>query len=298
MEWPNYHHLFYFWMVAREGSIVRASEELKLTQPTISAQIRIFEESLGKKLFTRQGRGLALTDVGRMVYRYADDIFSLGREMVESLQDRPTERPTRLRVGVANVVSKLVASRILEPALKLQQKISIVVHEDTPERLLAQLAMRELDVVLSDVPAGAAKVKVFSHLLGECGVTFFATAEEAARLKRGFPRSLNGINMLLPSLNVALRRNIDTWLETNNVRPIVAGEFDDSALMEAFGQSGAGVFPAPTAVEKHVVKQHNVVPIGRVPTLAVRFYAISSERKMKNPAVLAISNAARSILSA
>lgn len=293
MEWLNYHHLLYFWTVAKEGSIAKASQELRLSQPTVSQQIRELEEQLGEKLFARQGRGLVLTDVGRVVYRYADDIFSLGRELMDTLKDRPTGRPVRLQVGIANVVPKLVAYRILEPALRMKEKIRIVVHEDAPERLFAMLAMHGLDLVLTDAPIGAAKIKAYSHLLGESGTTFFAASAEAPRFRRKFPQSLNEANLLLPSETSMVRRAIETWMEGQNLRPSIIGEFDDSALMAVFGHGGAGVFPAPTAIEKQIQKQFNVAPIGRVETIRERFFAITAERKLKHPAVVAISDAAR-----
>lgn len=293
MEWLNYHHLLYFWVVARDGSIARASEELRLAQPTISGQIRALEEALGEKLFTRVGRGLALTDMGRVVYRYAEEIFSLGRELLDTVKDRPTGRPVRLQVGVANVVPKLIAHRILQPALRLGQKVKIIAHEDTSEQLLALLATHGLDLVLSDAPIGNVKVKAYSHLLGECGISFFATPELAKKLRKRFPQSLNGVDLLVPSENTAVRRALDTWLDSQAIRPVVVGEFDDAALMKVFGQEGAGVFPAATAIEREVQQQHRVQVIGRVESVRERYYAISAERKLKHPAVIAISEAAR-----
>ncbi|HYE24446.1 MAG TPA: transcriptional activator NhaR [Clostridia bacterium] len=296
MEWLNYHHLLYFWTAAREGSIARASHQLRLAQPTISGQIHELEEALGEKLFARQGRGLVLTDVGRVVYRYADEIFSIGREMLDTLKDRPTGRPIRLQVGIANVVPKLIAYRILKPALELPEKVNVIVHEDSPERLLASLATHGLDLVLADAPVGAVKVKAFSHTLGECGVTFFASAKLAPKLRRNFPKSLNGAPMLLPHDTAAVRRGIDTWLLQNDLRPTTVGEFDDSALMMTFGQAGIGVFPGSSAIEKEIQQQYSVQPIGRVETIRERFFAISAERKLRHPAVVAISERARTDL--
>lgn len=296
MEWLNYHHLLYFWTVAREGSIARASQQLRLAQPTISGQIHELEEALGEKLFARQGRGLVLTDVGRVVYRYADEIFSIGREMLDTLKDRPTGRPIRLQVGIANVVPKLIAYRILKPALELPEKVNVIVHEDSPERLLASLATHGLDLVLADAPVGAVKVKAFSHTLGECGVTFFASAKLAPKLRRNFPKSLNGAPMLLPHETAAVRRGIDTWFLQNDLRPTTVGEFDDSALMMTFGQAGTGVFAGSSAIEKEIQQQYSVQPIGRVETIRERFFAISAERKLRHPAVVAISERARTDL--
>jgi LysR family transcriptional activator of nhaA len=294
MEWLNYHHLLYFWTVAREGSVVKAAEQLRLTQPTISGQLRTLEESLGEKLFERVGRRLVLTDVGRVVYRYADEIFSIGRELLDTLNDRPTGRPYRLVVGVADVMPKALVQRLLAPALALPEGVQLVCREDKTERLLAALAVHELDVVLADAPMGPqVSVKAFNHVLGESGVSLLATRPLAARLKRDFPRSLSQAPMLLPSEHTTLRRSIDQWLSGQDVRPRVIGEFDDSALMKAFGQAGAGVFPSPTVVERDVCRQYGLGVVGRLDEVRERFYAISVEKRLKHPAVVAISEAAR-----
>jgi len=294
VEWLNYHHLLYFWVVAREGSIARASARLRLAQPTISGQIRALENSLGEKLFARSGRNLMLTEVGRVVSRYADDIFGLGRELMDTLKDRPIGRPVRFLVGVADVLPKLITYRLLEPALRLPEPLLIICREDHPDRLLADLSVHELDVVLSDAPIGpTVKVRAFSHLLGECGVSFFGAARLAARYRRGFPRSLDGAPFLFPADNTTLRRSLDQWFDSQGIRPRVVGEFQDSALLKVFGQAGAGVFPAPSAIEAEVQRQHGVRLIGRLEQVRERFYAISVERKIRHPAVVAISEAAR-----
>ncbi len=293
MEWLNYHHLHYFWVVGREGTIARASGVLGRSQPTISAQIHELEESLGEKLFSRAGRRLVLTDVGRQAFRYAEDIYSLGKELMDTVKGRPTGRPLRLVVGVADVLPKLMARRLLEPALRLPEPVRLVCVEDRPERLLADLALHELDVVLSDSPATPnVNVRVFNHLLGECGITFFGARRHAA-LRRGFPRSLNGAPLLVPTQNTTLRRNLDEWFDRNDVRPLIVGEFQDSALLKVFGQTGEGVFAAPSVIEREVTKQFRTPVIGRTKELRERFYAISVERKIQHPAVLAISKAAR-----
>ncbi len=294
MDWLNYHHLLYFWVVAREGSIVKASEQLRLAQPTISGQLRALEESFGQKLFVRQGRGLVLTEFGRMVYRHADEIFTLGRELTEAIKGRPAGRPVRFMVGVADVVPKLVAYRLLEPALRLSEPVRVVCREGTPERLLAALAVHELDLVLTDGPIGpGVKVRAFSHLLGECGVTFFGTPELATRYKRRFPKSLDGAPMLLPLPSTALRRGLDQWFDANGVRPSVVGEFADSALLNSFGQAGVGIFPAHSVIEAEVKRQYGVRVVGLAEDIRERFYAISVERRLKHPAVVAISESAR-----
>jgi LysR family transcriptional activator of nhaA len=294
MDWLNYHHLLYFWTVAREGSVARASERLRLAQPTISGQIRALEASLGQKLFARAGRGLVLTDFGRMVYRHADEIFSIGRELTEAVKGRPSGRPIRFTVGVADVLPKVVAYRLLEPALRIDEPLRIVCREDKPGPLLAQLALHELDIVLSDAPAPpGVKIRAFNHLLGECGITFLAAPPLAERTRRRFPRSLDGAPMLLPIEGTTLRRSLDEWFDRAGVAPVVAGEFDDSALAKAFGQAGVGIFTAPRVVEAEVRRQYGVRVVGRTEEVRERFYAISVDRRLKHPAVVAISEAAR-----
>ncbi len=301
MEWLNYHHLLYFWTVAKEGSVTRASEQLYLSQPTISAQIRALERSLGEKLFVKSGRHLALSEMGRVVFRYADEIFALGRELSDTVKGRAKAhvggRPVRFLVGIANVLPKLIAYRLLKPALELSEKIYIVCKEDRPERLLAELAVHDLDLVLTDAPVSPhMKVRAYNHLLGECGVTIFALARSASLYRRGFPSSLNGAPFLLPTDNTALRRSLDQWFEAQQVRPAVVGEFEDSALLKVFGQTGLGLFAAPAAITKEIREQYGVQPIGQIDTIRERFYAISVERKLKHPAVLAISEIAKSEL--
>jgi LysR family transcriptional regulator, transcriptional activator of nhaA len=294
VEWLNYHHLLYFWTVAREGSIARASQELKLAQPTISEQIRALEEALGEKLFARSGRNLVLTDVGRVVFGYAEEIFSLGRELVDTVKGRPTGQPLRFTVGLANVVPKLIAHRLLEPALHLGEPVRIVCHENNPDALLTELSLHNLDMVLSEAPVGPGmKSKLYNHLLGECGLSFFAAPSVALDAKRGFPAMLDGAPILLPSEGTGLRRSLDQWFEEEQIQPRVVGEFDDSALMHVFGQAGAGVLTAPSVIEKETKEQYNLRLLGRTDAIRERFYAITAERRIKNPAVVAIANEAR-----
>lgn len=301
MEWLNYHHLLYFWTVAKEGSVTRASEQLYLSQPTISAQIRALERNLGEKLFVKSGRHLALSEMGRVVFRYADEIFALGRELSETVKGRAKAhvggRPVRFLVGIANVLPKLIAYRLLKPALELSEKIYIICKEDRPERLLADLAVHDLDLVLTDAPVSPhMKVRAYNHLLGECGVTIFAPARSASLYRRDFPSSLNSAPFLLPTDNTALRRSLDQWFEAQQVRPAVVGEFEDSALLKVFGQTGLGLFAAPSAIAKEIREQYGVQPIGQIDAIRERFYAISVERKLKHPAVLAISEIAKAEL--
>ncbi len=294
MEWLNYHHLLYFWLTAKTGGVTEASEELHLSQSTVSAQIRALERALDEKLFRRHGRRLVPTDVGRIVFRYADEIFALGRELVDAVKDRPTGRPLRLNVGVADVLPKLVAHRLLAPALALDTPVRLVCTEAKPPQLLAELAVHHLDVVLSDGPADpGTAAKVFNHLLGECEVVLVAARTLAARHRRGFPRSLDGAPLLVPGTGTSLRRALEQWLERQQCRPRIVGEFEDSALMQAFGREGVGIFPIPRVVEREVCRQYGVRVVGRLPEVRERFYAISAERRLKHPAVVAISSAAR-----
>jgi LysR family transcriptional regulator, transcriptional activator of nhaA len=294
MEWLNYHHLLYFWLAAREGGITRAAAQLKLAQPTVSAQIRALEEALGEKLFSRAGRNLVLTDVGRVVFRYAEDIFSLGRELLDTVKDRPTGHPLRLTVGVVDVMPKLVAYELLAPAFGLGSPIRVVCREGKAERLLVELAVHEIDVVLADRPCEPTfKVRAFNHLLGECGVTFLGTEALARTHRRRFPHSLDGAPFLLPTENTTLRRSLEQWFETHDVRPTMVSEFEDSALLMVFGQAGLGIFAAPSVIEAEIRRQFRVQRIGQTEDLQERFYAITVERRLKHPAVVAISDSAR-----
>ena len=262
-----------------------------------SAQIRELEGALGAKLLARSGRNVVVTEVGRLVYRYADEIFGLGREMVDALEGRPTGRPLKLAVGIADVVPKLVAYRILEPTLRLPEPVELECFEGKPERLLAELAVHGLDVVITDAPVPASvKIKAYNHLLGECGVDLFAAPELARRHRGRFPGSLHEAPLLLPTANTSLRREIDRWLEERNLAPRVVGNFEDSALLKVFGQSGAGLFPAPSAIADEVVRQYGVRRVGTLDGVRERFYAISVERRLQNSAVVAISEAARTDL--
>jgi len=294
LEWINYHHLLYFYTVAREGSVTRASEVLRLAQPTLSGQIRKLEESLDEKLFVRQGRHLALTDVGQMVYRYADEIFSLGREMMDTLRGRPTNRPARLLVGIADVVPKLVCHRLLKTALAMEEPVQLVLREGKTPDLLAALAVQEYDMVLTDAPLGPpVRVKAFNHSLGDCGVGFFAAPALARRHRKSFPGSLDGAPMLLPTSNTVLRHSLDLWLDAQDVRPSVVAEIEDTALMKAFGQHGTGIFAAPIVIADEIRKSHGVHLVGRTEEVREHFYAITVERRISHPAVAAIAEAAR-----
>jgi LysR family transcriptional activator of nhaA len=294
MERLNYHHLRVFWTAAREGGVTRASEKLHVSQPTVTTQIRALEQALGQKLFARTGRRLVLTDSGRSAYRYADEIVGLGQELVDSMKGGAPGREVRLTVGIGDVVPKLIAYRILEPALKLAEPVRVEGIEDTPERLLAELAVFGLDVVLADAPVGpTVRVRAHNHLLGECSVSVFGAGRLARAYRRGFPRSLAGAPFLLPRQHSALRLGLDDWFEREGVRPHIVGEFDDSALMKAVGQAGVGLFPAPSPIAREVCRQFGVRSLGTIESVRQRFYAITVDRKLKHPAVIAICEAAR-----
>lgn len=290
----NFKYLEYFWVVAKEGSVTRAAESLFVTQPAISTQIRKLERQLGEKLFLKSGRGLVLTEMGQLVFRYAEEIFSLGQELAETVRGQPSGRPLRLAVGVADAVPKLVAYQLLAPALRMETPVRLVVHEGAPDRLCAELAVHSLDLVLSDAPLPpTVNVKAFNHLLGECGASMLATAPLAQRFRKGFPGSLDLAPMLLPTENTALRRSLDRWFAEVGVRPQTVAEIEDSAVLKVFGQEGAGLFVVPSVVEEQVCRQYHVEPVGRAEAIRERFYAISVERRLRHPAVVAISEAAR-----
>ncbi len=294
MEWLNYHHLLYFYTVAREGSVTRASEVLRLAQPTLSGQIRKLEESLDEKLFVRDGRNLAMTDVGRLVYRYADEIFSLGREMQDALRGRPTNRPAKLLVGVSDAVPKLVCHRLLATALELEEPVELVLYEGKTNDLLAALALQEYDMVLTDAPLGPpVRVKAFNHSLGGCGVGIFGEPALARRYRRGFPESLDGAPMILPTPNTSLRHNLDIWLDRIDAKPQIVAEIEDTALMKVFGQHGTGLFAAPAVVSDDIRSTHGVHLVGRTESVREEFYAITVERRITHPAIAAIAAAAR-----
>jgi len=294
MEWLNYHHLLYFWNVVRAGSIQKASEQLRISPPAISAQLKLLEDQLGEKLLTRSGRRLVLTETGRKVFSYAEDIFALGRELMDVLKNRPIGRPLRLDVGVVDVMPKVVVQTLLEPALHLGETVRLVCREAASDQLLGRLATHELDVVLSDSPVDPSlKIRAYSHLLGECGVIFVAGRKSAPRYRRGFSQSLNGAPMFLPTDNTAFRRNLDFWFESKGIRPAVMGEFEDYALLRAFGETGTAIFPLPSVVKTQLRKQKGLSVIGAINDVRIQFYAISAERKLQHPAVVAIRNSAQ-----
>ncbi|MFZ5775227.1 MAG: transcriptional activator NhaR [Thermodesulfobacteriota bacterium] len=295
MEWLNYHHLYYFWTVMREGSVTAASIRLRLAQSTVSAQLSQLEEALGGKLFQKKGRNLQPTDLGYTVFRYAENIFSLGRELMDTVHGRPVSGPLRLVVGVVDAMPKLVARKLLEPALRLPEKLRLTCHEGKDDHLLAELAIHRLDIVLTNTPLRSGlPIKAYSHLLGECGVSFFGVEKLAAGLRHDFPASMHGIPMLLPTPMSALRGSLDQWFNAHHITPLIVGEFDDLALLKEFGRAGDGIFAMPSVIEAEVRKQFGVSVIGRSEEIRERFYAISVERIIKHPAVAAIREASSS----
>ncbi len=290
----NYKHLHYFWVVAKEGGIARASERLHLTPQTISGQISLLEDNLKEQLFTRVGRNLELTEAGRLVLSYAEEIFSLGGELEEVVRNLPSTRPMVFKVGVADVVPKSIAYRLLAPALRLPEAVRIVCREGTLDSLLAELAVHRVDLVIADGPIPQeVSVRGFNHPLGECGISFFATPELARKYKKDFPQCLNGAPLLLPSEMAMVQSRLLQWFDRLHIHPRIVAEFDDSALMKAFGQAGTGIFIAPTPIAAEVKKQYGVVVIGETEAIHEQFYAISVERKISHPAVAAITETAR-----
>jgi LysR family transcriptional activator of nhaA len=294
MDRLNYQHLFYFWNVAREGSVTRASEKLRLAQPTISGQLSVFEDAIGDKLFRKEGRGLALTEKGRTVYNYADEIFSLGHELVSTLRGREGQRGLRLSVGIVNALPKLIVYRLVEPALRMSEPVQLSCYEDKADRLLAELSLHGVDIVLTDAPATTTGGgRVYNHFLGECGVAAFGAPALASRYRAGFPRSLDQAAWLWPSANNALRRSLDQWCDAKGVYPQIKAEIEDSALLKTFAAAGVGLFVAPVAVRAQIEAQYGVEHIGPIDGVAERFYAVTAHRKVEHPAITTILESAR-----
>lgn len=294
MRHLNYSHLLYFWTVAREGSVARAAESLCLTPQTISGQLKLLEDTIGEPLFLRVGRGLTLTDTGRVVQQYADEIFTLGAELTQRIKSKQPGAPLAFNVGIVNSIPKLIAYRILAPVLALNEHVRIVCLENDLEKLLGDLAVHRLDLVLSDrpIPTGL-NVRAYNHELGASEIAFFATEEIAAKLAGSYPGCLHQAPMLLPVHNSMLRRSLDDWFERQGILPHVVAEFDDSALLKAFGESGAGIFPAPVAIAAEIAQMYHAQQLGGVIGVSERFFAISPERKIRHPAVMCITEAAR-----
>ncbi|KQQ55958.1 LysR family transcriptional regulator [Pseudomonas sp. Leaf127] len=293
----NYRQLHYFWVVARTGSIVRACEQLSLTAQTISGQISLLEQTLGVDLFQRVGRQLELTEAGRLALPYAEQMFQLGNELETVLRSRPDEQQILFRIGVADVVPKSIVYRLIAPTMELSEPVRITCREDKLERLLADLAIQRLDMVVSDSPMPPhLDIRGYSQKLGECGISFFATEEVAQRLHPDFPQALNDAPLLIPGQDTVVRGRLMRWFAEQKLRPRIIGEFDDSALMKAFGQSGSGVFVAPSVIADEVQAQYGVRLIGQTDAVTESFYAITVERKVRHPGVVAITEGARNKL--
>lgn len=299
VEWLNYHHLLYFWTVIREGSIAKAAEELSLAPPTVHAQLRSLEDQLGEKLLVKKGRKLTPTEAGQMVYGYAEEIFSLGRELTAAVKQHQSasDRPVRFNVGVVDSVPKIVAKELLMPALRMSSPLHLVVKEGKLDDLVAELATHRLDLVLADLPYNApSAIRIFHHALGECGITFFAAPPLAEKLREGFPQSLDGAPALLPTENTAMRRTVEGWFDKIGVQPQILAEFEDTALLKVFGSDAQGFFALPTVAVEEIAASHGVEVIGSTEECRERFIAISAERRLKHPAVVEISRLARNDL--
>jgi LysR family transcriptional regulator, transcriptional activator of nhaA len=295
----NFKHLHYFWVAAKAGGIMRAGEQLHTTPQTLSAQIKLLEEQLGRKLFRKNGRQIELTEDGRVALRFADEIFSLGSELEGAMREKRVsgERVLEFRVGVADSVAKSMAYRLLEPALNLAEPVRLICHEWKFADLLAELALHKLDLVIADEPLSRKlSVKAFNHALGSSTMSFFCAGVLKPLLKGRFPHSLNGVPMLIPSSASSVRPQFEAWLTRHQLQPRVVGEFDDGALMKAFGREGRGVFMSPSVLEEETAAQYGVHVVGRSDEMVEEFFAISVERRITHPGVAAITNAARSAL--
>jgi len=298
MDWLNYHHLRYFWTVAKEGGLRQAAERLHVSQPSISAQIRELEETLGEKLFRRQGRTNVLTDAGQIALRYADEIFNLGRELTNAVKQGPSAQAIRLHVGVADAVPKLVTNEILKPVFDMAQEVHVICREGKASDLIAQLASHRLDIVLADEPASSShQGRVFNHHLGESGITFCAERRLANQLKRGFPKSLNHAPGLLPAESTALRRSLETWFQAAGIQPRVVADFEDGALMKVVAAEGKGFVAISTIVVAEAKARYGLHVIGSTDRCRDNFYAITAERRILHPAVTLITEGARKLFA-
>jgi LysR family transcriptional activator of nhaA len=290
----NFKHLRYYWMVAKTGSIAKAAEQLHLTAHAISGQINEFEQSLGVELFKKSGRNIELTDAGRRILMYADDIFNSGDQLLDALKDHLHARRRSFRVGIADAVPKVIAYRLLQPALTLEEPVRLNCREGRLDILLAELALHRLDAIIADRPVGnQTAIRAYNHLLGKCGLSVFGTAALAKKYSGDFPHNLTRAPFLIPGEDVAVQVKILRWMEEQALQPTIIGEFDDSALMKAFGRAGAGFFLAPTAMKKDICSQNKVIVIGDVPNILEEIYVITSERRLNDPAVIAISHTAK-----
>ena len=290
MEWLNFHHLRYFWTVARKGGVRKAAEELHVSQPSISAQLGLLEEALGEKLFKRSGRNLVLTEMGHLVLTYADEIFSAGRELMNAVKQRPAGRALRLNVGMTDALSKFIGFQILKPAFYFSQPVHVVCRQAEIGPLVNQLQAHRLDLVLADEPASSSlKAKTFNHRLGRSGVTFCAVPEMAKKLRRKFPKSLHQAPALLPSDNMGMREPLEKWFHAQDIRPRVVAEFEDAGLMKVAASAGLGFTMVHSVVDKIALEHFRLSAIAKVKECTSDFYAITIERRLKHPVVAAIT---------
>lgn len=297
MEWLNYHHLYYFWLTVKTGTIAAAAESLHLARPTVAAQIKDLENSVGQKLFEKQGRGLVLTDFGKEVHQYAEDIFAIGHELHEFIKTGNRGNRKRFVIGLPDVVPKHIAFELLTPALHAKDRSRIICLEGKFSQLLADLAFHKLDLIISDSPAPPTlEFKVYNHKLGECGMSILAAPALSKKFRKGFPKSLTDAPILLPTERTAVRRSLDIWMNENEIFPDIVAEFEDSALLKVFGQAGEGIFPVPTAIENTIKKQFGVHLVGRIPEILNKFYAISAEKRVQHEATTLVVNQARNNL--
>lgn len=297
MEWLNYHHLFYFWLTVKTGTVSAAAKSLHLARPTVAAQIKELEKSIGEPLFEKKGRGLVLTEFGTKVHEYAEEIFALGHELREFIKTGRQGLRQRFVVGLPDVVPKHVAFELLKPALHMKDRPRAVCYEGKMTQLLSDLALHKLDLVISDAPAPPTlEFKVYTHKLGECGMSMLAAPNLAKKYKKGFPKSLTDAPCLLPTDHTAVRRSLDVWMDDNEIFPDIVAEFEDSALLKVFGQAGEGVFPIPTAIETMIKKQYGVQLVGRIPEVLDKFYAITAEKRVHHEATQLVVKQARNKL--
>lgn len=290
MEFLNYHHLRYFWMVAHKGGVRRAAEQLHVSQPSVSAQLRLLEESLGQKLFRRSGRNLVLTDAGQLAMNYADEIFSAGRELMNAMKQRPGKHPIRLNIGLTDAFPKLITFEILRAAFKSDDVVHVICREGEIGPLVNHLQAHRLDIVLADEPASSTlKAKTFNHRLGWSGITFCAVPAVASKLRRGFPRSLDGAPALLPTTNMGMRAGLEAWFDKKGIRPRLVGEFEDTALMEVCSAGGRGFTVVHSVIDRAALKHYDLRVIAKVDDCGSEFYAITTERLVKHPAAIAIT---------
>jgi len=297
VQWLNYHHLLYFWTVAKEGGLRQAAEKLSVSQPSICAQIKALETRLGEALFRRRGRNLELTETGQMVFGFAEEIFPLGQELLSSINQRTVSRPLKLNVGISDSFPKLITNEILKPVFDLAAPAQVTCREGKVQDLLALLATHRLDLVLADEPASTGlKFMTFNHLLGTSGVTFCAVPKLATQLGKGFPRSLNDAPALLPSQSANLRRSLEKWFRSNGLRPRLVAEFDDAALMKVVAADGRGFVPVASVVAEEAFSRYGLKTIGSTHKCTDQFYAISAERRLNHPAVVLITENAQKVL--